>query len=279
MALLTIKDSLSIIIDNMSSRKNHSYAAIRPLLIRAGLDHREIEVYLAILSLKSAKATQVAKVAKQSRSHTYLMLRSLEKRGLVSEVIRGDVLHFIAEQPQRLVSYLEDRKKEIGDVQRLVEDALPLLSSLTKPLPGQPRVTMLHGVDGMKQVYRDVFAGEFSCFFNAEMMFRTFGTNVITLLFGDQVKLRGRELFVDNAAAKRYLKEIPIDDQYDIHLLPKEIVFQSEFVIAGDTVALFTYDDELTIIRIENKNIADSFHSWFDYLWSVSRPASQTPSK
>lgn len=262
----------------MTARKTYSYSAIRPLLLRAGLDAREIEVYLAILSLKSAKATQVASVAKQSRSHTYLMLRSLEKRGLVSEVIRGDVLHFIAEQPQRLVSYLEDRKREIGDVQRLVQDALPLLSSLTKPLPGQPRVTMLHGIDGMKQVYRDVFAGEFSCFFNAEMMFNTFNKNVITLLFGDEVKLTGRELFVDNAAATRYLQEISLDDQYDIHILPKEITFESEFVIAGDTVALFSYDDELTIIRIENKNIADAFKSWFNYLWSVSRPATQKKS-
>lgn len=257
----------------MTKTAKHSYAAIRPLLLRAGLDDREVEVYLAILSLKSAKATQVAKVAKQSRSHTYLMLRSLERRGLVSEVIRGDVLHFIAEQPQRLVTYLEDRKKDIADVQRLVEGAMPLLSSLTQPMPGQPRVTTLHGVDGMKQVYRDVFAGEFSCFFNAEMMFSTFGQNVITMLFGDELKLRGRELFVDNVAAKRYLKEIPLDEKYDIHLLPKQIEFHSEFVIAGDTVALFAYDDDLTIIRIENRNIAQAFQSWFDYLWSVSRSA------
>lgn len=271
MALFTNKLLLSIIMDNMTKTSKHSYAAIRPLLARAGLDDREVEVYLAILSLKSAKATQVAKVAKQSRSHTYLMLRSLERRGLVSEVIRGDVLHFIAEQPQRLVSYLEDKKKEIGDVQRLVEGAMPLLSSLTKPMPGQPRVTTLHGIDGMKQVYRDVFAGEFSCFFNAEMMFKTFGQNVITMLFGDELQLRGRELFVDNAAAKRYLKEIPLDEGYDIHLLPKHIEFHSEFVIAGDTVALFAYDDDLTIIRIENRNIAQAFQSWFDYLWSVSR--------
>lgn len=255
----------------MSKSTPHPYAAIRPLLLRAGLDDREVEVYLAILSLKSAKATQIAKVAKQSRSHTYLMLRSLEQRGLVSEVVRGDVLHFIAEQPQRLVTYLEDRKKDIDDVQRLVEGAMPLLSSLTQPLPGQPRVTTLHGMDGMKQVYRDVFAGEFCCFFNAEMMFKTFGQNVITLLFGDEITLRGRELFVDNIAAKRYLKEIPLDETYDIRLLPQPMQFHSEFVISGETVALFAYDDDLTIIRIENGNIAQAFQSWFDYLWAISK--------
>ncbi len=247
--------------------------AIRPLLQKAGLDDKETEVYLAILSLKMAKASQVAKVAKQSRSHTYLMLRTLVKKGLVSEIDRAGVIHFVAEQPQRLVTYLQDRQQELSAVQELVKGALPVLTSLTKPLTSQPRVTTLHGIDGMKQVYRDVLTQEFSIFFNAEKMFETFGSNVITLLFGKQANLKGRELFVDNNGAKRYLKEIPLDEQYDIHLLPKEISFVSEFVIFGDTVALFAYDDDLTIIRIENKNIADSFQSWFDYFWKVSKPA------
>jgi HTH-type transcriptional regulator, sugar sensing transcriptional regulator len=258
----------------MKQSIKHGHEAIRPLLQRAGLDEKEVEVYLAILSLKMAKASQVAKVAKQSRSHTYLMLRSLEEKGLVSEAVRGDVLHFIAEQPQRLVSYLQDRKQELSQVQELVEGALPMLSSLTKPLVSQPRVTTLHGLDGMKQVYRDVLTQEFSIFFNAEKMFETFGSNVVTMLFGKQSNLRGRELFVDNEGAKRYLKEIPLDEQYDIRLLPKEISFASEFVIFEETVALFAYDDDLTIIKIENKNIADAFRSWFDYLWTISRLAS-----
>lgn len=257
----------------MSTTIHHE--AIRPLLQRVGLDDKEIEIYLAILALKSAKVSQIAKAAKQSRSHTYLMLRALVGKGLAAEIDRGGVIYFVAEQPQRLISYLEDRKQELENTQTLVKGALPVLSSLTKPLITQPRVTTLHGIDGMKQVYRDVLAQEFSAFFNAEVMFQIFGSNIITSLFGKQAKLKGRELFVDNKGAQRYLREIPLDDQYDIHLLPQDISFISEFVIFGDTVAQFAYDDDLTIIRIENKNIADSFQSWFEYLWKVSKPANR----
>lgn len=247
--------------------------AIRPLLRRAGLDDKETEVYVAALSLKMARASQIANAAKQSRSHTYLMLRALAKKGLISEIDRAGVIHFVAEQPERLVTYLEDRRQELSTVQELVKGALPMLSSLIKPLASQPRVTTLHGIDGMKQVYRDVLTQDFCAFFNAEVMFDVFGSNVVTLLFGKKAKLKGRELFVNNAGAKRYLKEIPLDEQYDIRLLPKEISFVSEFVIFGETVSLFAYDDDLTIIRIDNKNIADAFKAWFEVLWKVSSPS------
>lgn len=251
------------------------HGAIRPLLKRVGLDDKELEIYLAMLALKSAKASNIAKAAKQSRSHTYLVLRSLVEKGLVSEIDRGGIMYFIAEQPQRLISYLEDRKQELENTQTLVKGALPILSSLTKPLVAQPRVSTLHGIDGMRQVYRDVLTQDFCAFFNAEAMFEIFESNIITSLFGKNAKLKGRELFVDNAGAKRYLREIPLDEQYEIRLLPESISFISEFIIFGDTVAQFAYDDDLTIIRIENKNIADSFQSWFEYLWKASKPANK----
>jgi len=101
----------------MTTRNPQRHEAIRPLLQRAGLDDKETEVYLAILSLKMAKASQIAKVSKQSRSHTYLMLRALVQKGLVSEIDRAGVIHFVAEQPQRLLTYLQDRQQELSGVQ------------------------------------------------------------------------------------------------------------------------------------------------------------------
>src|SRR3989338_10781704 len=78
--------------------------SIRSLLKRAGLDEREAEVYLALLSLKKARVSLIAKEAHQSRSHTYLVLRSLEQKGLVAELTQGAVISFVAEQPQRLLT-------------------------------------------------------------------------------------------------------------------------------------------------------------------------------
>ncbi|MDD5056039.1 MAG: helix-turn-helix domain-containing protein [Candidatus Peribacteraceae bacterium] len=243
-------------------------SSLRALLKRIGLEEKEIEIYLAMLTLKSAKASDIARLAKQSRSHAYLMLRSLEQRGLVSEVDRGNILHFVAEPPESLVTYLENQEDEIRSLRTIAEGAVPQLKSLTQPLVDRPHVTLLHGLQGMKQIYRSVLKNEFVGLFNAEKMYEAFGENIVTKLFGKNERLQGRDLLVDNDGAKRYTGEVMQDEEYQIRLLPKNITFGTDTIVYEDTVAMFSYDSERTIVRIENQNIANAFRSWFEVMWA-----------
>lgn len=244
--------------------------SIRSLLSRMGLNHREIDVYLALLPRKIARATVLAKAAKQSRSHTYLVLRSLEEKGLVSEIERGKVLHFVAESPQKLMHFVENREEELLAMKPLLTHIIPQLQALTAPLIGQPRITMLHGIEGMKQVYREILPRTFCGIFNPESMYRSFGANIIHMVLGKGVQLRGRDLLVDNAMSHRYLSEVEQTDEYEIRLLPKGITFPTDTNFSGDTVAIFAYDEEQTIIMLENENIVESFRTWFEMLWNLS---------
>lgn len=246
-------------------------SSLRPLLKRIGLEEKEAEIYLALLTLKSARASSVARLARQSRSHAYLMLRSLEKRGLVAELDRGKVLHFVAEPPEALLSYLENREQELKSIRTIAEGALPQLKALTQPLVDQPRVTLLSGMDGVKKVYRQILREPFCGIFNPEVMYRAFGENLVTRLFGTRAHLRGRDLLVNNAGAKRYLKEVEQHEEYEIRLLPKGMTFETDCLIYADAVSIFSSDNEHTIVRIENQSIANTFCAWFEVLWKISR--------
>ena len=246
------------------------HAAVRPLLKRIGLDDREADVYLALLSMKIARAAAVAKAAKQSRSNTYLILRDLKSKGLVSEIERGKIIHFVAEPPERLLSYLKNREQESRELQTLVEGALPFLSSLTSPLAGQPRVTVLHGLEGIKHVYRDVLTRPFVSFFNPQIDWEAFGGNIVVQLFGAGAKLRGKDLLVNNEASLEYIREVPPHEEYEIRLLPKGVNFDSDVIIFENEISLFTFSDEATVIRIENPALADTFRTWHTMLWEMS---------
>src|SRR3989344_3066305 len=213
----------------MELRTQHS--AIRPLLKRIGLTDRECDVYLTLLPLKIARASTVAKLAKQSRSHTYLILRELEERGLVAEVERGKVLHFVAESPDRLLGYVKNKAQELRDLEPIIAGALPMLSSLTQPLPGAPRVTILKGTEGVKQVYRDVLTRTFVSLFNPQVHEDHFGGNVVHILFGKNAKIRGKDLLVRNKAAENYIRDVPPHEEYEVRLLPPGIVFDADVII------------------------------------------------
>jgi len=254
----------------MELRTQHS--AIRPLLKRIGLTDRECDVYLTLLPLKIARASTVAKLAKQSRSHTYLILRELEERGLVAEVERGKVLHFVAESPDRLLGYVKNKAQELRDLEPIIAGALPMLSSLTQPLPGEPRVTILKGTDGIKQVYRDVLTRPFISLFNPQIHEDHLGGNILHILFGKNAKLQGKDLLVNNEAAKRYCREVPPHENYEIRLLPKGVTFDTDVIVFEDEITIFTFADEPTTIRIENRALADAFRSWQTVLWNMSTP-------
>lgn len=247
--------------------------SIRQLLMRLGLDDREADVYLALLPLKIAKVSAVAKAARQPRTLAYVVLQNLEERGFVSRVKRGSVLHFVAEPPQRLVSFAAERKDEYAQVETLLEGALPFLSTLESPLVGEPRVTLLHGLDGMKQVYKDILQYEICGCGNAKTMYDTYGMSAPELAFGKdfaKFTMRGRDLFVDNEKGREFVQVNPPNPDYEVRFLPEGTSFIADSLIFGDTVALFAYDEDLSIVRIENKNLADYFRSWFEVLWSVS---------
>src|SRR3989338_3870492 len=212
----------------MELRTQHS--AIRPLLKRIGLTDRECDVYLTLLPLKIARASTVAKLAKQSRSHTYLILRELEERGLVAEVERGKVLHFVAESPDRLLGYVKNKAQELRDLEPII--------SLFNP-----------------QIHEDHLGG-----------------NILHILFGKNAKLQGKDLLVNNEAAKRYCREVPPHENYEIRLLPKGITFDTDVIVFEDEITIFTFADEPTTIRIENRALADAFRSWQTVLWNMSTP-------
>lgn len=246
--------------------------AIRSLLGRVGLEEKEISVYLTLLSLKTSKITELATLAQQSRSYTYLIIRSLIRKGLVSEIERGKVIHVVAEPVSRLIELVHHKEEEMQEVGMLLTQVLPVLQSLSLPLIGKPRVTLSCGVEGMRAIYRDALPHHFSSLFNPKAMYQAFGENLAVALAKKHMRLRGRDLLIDNPATYRYLREVDPDPEYDYRILPKKVSFYSDTLIFHDTVVLFPYDSEMTIVRIEHQNLANTFLSWFNLMWDSSKP-------
>tara|TARA_Y100000310_G_scaffold337126_1_gene423387 strand:+ start:1331 stop:2104 length:774 start_codon:yes stop_codon:yes gene_type:complete len=251
----------------MAETSNPHYRSIHVLLKRIGLNEKEISVYLALLATKTAKVVDIAREAKQSRSNTYLILRSIMEKGLASEVSLNGTTHFIAEPPSRLINFTKKKERELQELSSQLTDILPLLQQMTAPLIGKPHVTLSYGLEGMEAIYSDAIAYRFASLFNPKAMYDAFGVNLAMTLATKKQRIRGRDLLVDGPETKRYIKETEPDPEYEYKLLPKRVTFYGDTLIFNDTIVLFPYDSEMTIVRIEHQNLANVFMSYFDFMW------------
>ena len=119
---------------------------IERLLVLFGLNEKETKVYVACLQVGQDSAYNIAEKSGVKRATTYLILRSLVKKSLVTTHITSKSFLYSAASPQNLVSQLEHRKKEI-------EQSLPSLitfpihpipcSSLPQVYPSHPSTLLV----------------------------------------------------------------------------------------------------------------------------------------
>lgn len=132
---------------------------IKDKLQELGFSEKEVRVYLALLEMESAVASDIAKKAGLKRSTTYVILDSLAGRGLTSMVERRGVQLYSAAPPEQLVQYLKGMSSRYAGFADAAKELIPELpsSSHAKSIP-TPKVHFFKGGAGVKTVYEDTLA-------------------------------------------------------------------------------------------------------------------------
>ena len=83
-----------------------------------GLTEKEARVYLAALELGYTSVQNIAKKAQISRPTAYKIIKSLEKKELISRTEEKNKRYFAAQSPDHLLGILKMRKKELEEKER-----------------------------------------------------------------------------------------------------------------------------------------------------------------
>ena len=89
-------------------------------LQEADLTGNEAKIYLALLELGSALAGEITKKSGINRTNVYDALDRLIEKGIVSYVITANRKYFEATNPERIISYLEEKENAIKDDRKSV---------------------------------------------------------------------------------------------------------------------------------------------------------------
>ena len=234
---------------------------------------REVKVALALLELKFARATRVARAADELRQTVYSILKRFVEIGLVTSTVRGGVRHFLCDY-RHVANFIESEQVRLRRIGRSLETGLsPTVATDTKK-GTLPSVTYYEGSLGLERLFESMLAlyarGKYK-------RFRGYGINFLAETRGleDYIRyfLKKRaemgvttKLFIakgpddfritdESTRLGRDIKRLDIDEQ------------NAGIYLVGNRVYLFSFKDNVGVM-VENPHIAQFMESAFDDHWA-----------
>lgn len=247
------------------------------ILEKIGLTPGESKIYLALLDLGQATTGPIVDKSGVSTSKTYKILKRLERKGLVSHIIKKNVLHWSSASPKRIIELLEEEEKAVEDRKKEAENILPELMKKVKALKAKQQAEVYMGIKGMITVFND----EINYFIKhpretnyiiGVTAFEKYGKTIggfFARLEKKKVKLKikGKFLFSEEARGTWPILE---KSRYS---KVKYLNYASlvSVNIYGNTSFISIFSEEPIFFVIKSKEIAEGFIGYFDELWRTAK--------
>ena len=240
------------------------------LLQEIGLTNSEVIVYTTLLKTGSVKVGELMKEISLHRSRVYEAINRLLDKGLVSYVIKENIKYFEAADPERLLGYINEQKERLNEKEKDIKKIIPELKKQISPLRPHAEAHVLVGKEGFKTMRKDVLRQGKDLYLigavgKEDRFLKYFFPNFDKLRVKN--KIRWKILYDAEVKGKKITKLELMDTKF----LPKEYSSPAVINIYGDRVVNVLWKgDNPTCFMIINKDIADSYRSWFDLLWKYS---------
>ena len=232
----------------------------KEILKESGLSDGEATVYLALLKLGEAQVNRIKIETKIHRTTIYDFLDSLKKKGLVSYIIKNNVKFFKANDPSYLNSILEEKRESLFEI---IQDLRKLSELKKEPL----KIEVYEGVEGFKIMTSRLLekCKEFMAFGVDESKFEEMFPYILRKYFQKEENLGIIERLITEKGTKFVYKRKNMEYRY----IDKKFFSPIPTTIFGNYVSFIIWEP-LTIIFIENKDLADAYKKHFELMWRIA---------
>lgn len=227
------------------------------VLREIGLSEGEVKVYLALLKLGTVTVAKLKEETQLHRTTIYDFLEKLLNKGLASYVIQGGVKYFQAAKPSKLFDLLREKQDRLTS-------ALPELEKLSQTEQKPIRVEVYRGMEGFKTLLNDILQTKerFDSIGIEESKFQEKFPFVMTHYFKKEQKAGIKERVI----ARKGTKFVFISPNIEYRYLTEEFFSPTPSGSYGNKVFNLIWDP-LTIVLIENKDLATSWKKYFEFMW------------
>jgi len=234
-------------------------------LMELGFTKNESKVYFSLLKRGSITAGQISSDTSIHRTNVYDCLERLIEKGLVNYIHKEGKKFYQASDPEKIKDILVEKEQRFSEI-------LPKMVKLKKSFVNQELVEIHRGIKAVKMNLYSFLKKKSSI-----------------LVYGiPKIALNLMEDFILTYHKKRVMKKIVMKHIYDedatkrikqlnnmpytyAKYLPKMKNSPVSTNICGNEILFILWSESPYIIKIKNKEIANSYKNYFDLLWKISR--------
>jgi predicted transcriptional regulator len=240
-------------------------------LIRLGLTSGEARVFLTLLKLGSAKVGQIVKESQVSYSKVYNVLDRLSSKGLVSQILLGNVKYFNAVEPYRLEEYIKRKEQEVHEQLETTNKVIPELAKVANRNRQNSTAEIFVGDKGIRTAYeillRDATSKDVLYYFYPFEGYHPIASPFYSrlYLFQKHKKVQQRGIATFDFKRSKHYAEI----SKGVKMKFVDFPLPATMDIFKDILLIISWESMIGIL-ISSREIAGHFRNYFDSIWKLA---------
>ncbi len=237
-----------------------------------GLSPNEAKIYETLVEKGESGISDIAIHAKIHRRNAYDAIERLIDKGLCFQIFSASENRYNAVDPDKLKELLGERVEEL-------EKILPVLKKKFTKREAPSEVYIYRGIEGQKNIWRDVLrVGKESFFIGARGGWfdpRLDATRAGFFKSAQKAGIKFIQLFDHDVLSRE--RKIPAEfPNLKYRYLPEKYTTNSAIQIFGDYVITYSGNqwqklpDDIMFFIMRDDKLAESYRSWFWYMWEHS---------
>ncbi|MBI5134797.1 hypothetical protein HZA86_00980 [Candidatus Uhrbacteria bacterium] len=247
----------------------------REVLEEIGLSPNEAKIYEGLLDIGIASVPAISLKIGVHKRNIYDIIPKLLKKGLIYQIADTKENLYAALEPEKLSDLIWEKQAKLKNI-------LPALQEQFKKTATGEAVYIYKGVEGFKNYLRDILTvGEDVYFVGAKGGWFDADLHIFIQKFLRQAREKKIKYFhIFDAEVKKFAPDLLKELGKPYRFLPKQYSTTGAIDIFGDHVVTFSgltlkdITEDVTLVVIVNKKLADCYRTWFKFIWDHCRSSS-----
>jgi sugar-specific transcriptional regulator TrmB len=233
---------------------------IQEFLHSIGLSDKETDLYLELLKYEFLSPTEISRKTGINRTTVYPILDQLMQKRLVREVEGSKKGKYMAESPERLKTYFQEKMAKFEEQERLLDDVIPQLRGLEhRDSNSEPVVKYYTGRQGVLDSLHDYL----EIIPNGTEISMIYSQDFVERMFTPTEAKTARALRIKRNLAVKTIYSYSKGEKEEVKgstrvKLPENYSVLGDIAFTDDAVRFYSGEKDLFGIIVRSKEIAQT---------------------